>query len=94
MGEGRRVALEHVPAPGDDAAAELAVLIGEVHAAGLAAECELTVPVDRLGLAPTAAAAGLAVASTVELPGDDDVVPAGEPGAEERCRALGPAACA
>ena len=61
VSDGRRVALEHVPGPGDDAAAELAVLIGEIHAAGLAADCELTLPAEHLGLAPTAAAAGLAM---------------------------------
>ena len=88
VSDGRRVALEHVPGPGDDAAAELAVLIGEIHAAGLAADCELTLPAEHLGLAPTAAAAGLAVASTVELPGTTTIVPAGEPGAEARCRTL------
>jgi proline dehydrogenase len=93
VSDGRLVALEHTPAPGDDAAAELGALIGEVHAAGLAADCELTLPVEQLGatigeLARTAAAAGLAVAvaGDVEVPGTTVVVPAGEPGAETRAR--------
>ena len=94
VSEGRRVALEHTPAPGDDAAAELAVLIGEIRAAGLAADCELTLPADRLGSRTTevsraAAAAGLVVAivGAADVPGAVVVVPAGEPDAEIRCRA-------
>jgi proline dehydrogenase len=39
-----------------------------------------------LGLVSTAASAGLAVAVAVEVPGTTLVVPAGEPGAEDRCR--------
>jgi proline dehydrogenase len=101
---GHTVALEHVPGPGEDVAAELAVLVGRVHAAGLAADCELLLPVDRLGavaarrLGEAAAEAGLGVAlagrpALVDplaalLPGARVVVPAGAPGAEERCRAL------
>jgi proline dehydrogenase len=87
--DGRRVALEHSPAPGDDAAGELVALVGEIHAAGLAAHCELTLPAAQLDLIGTAAAAGLAVAVTgaVAVPGTTVVVPAGEPGAEDRCRA-------
>jgi proline dehydrogenase len=96
VADGRRVALEHVPAPGDDAAREFGVLIGEIHAAGLAADSELTLAVDRLGagaageLARSAATAGLLVAlagGTVEVPGTTVVVPAGSPDAEARCRA-------
>jgi proline dehydrogenase len=89
VSDGRRVALEHAPGAGDDAAAELAALIGEIHAAGLAADCELTLSAEHIGLVATAAAAGLAVAvaGAVEVPGTTVVVPAGEPGAEERCRA-------
>jgi proline dehydrogenase len=100
VADGRLVALEHVPGPEDDAVAELAALIGEVHAAGLSADCELTLPVDRLGAAPArtlaAAAAdrGLAVVLAGAdadldggaLPGAGIVVPAGEHGAEARCR--------
>jgi proline dehydrogenase len=100
VADGRSVALEHAPGPEDDAVAELAVLIGQVHAAGLAADCELTLPADRLGadatrrLLRTADTAGLAVvlaggtAPDGDPPGTGVVVPAGEPGAEARCRAL------
>jgi proline dehydrogenase len=96
VSDGRRVALEHAPAAGDDAAAEFGTLIAEIHAAGLAADCELTLPADRLGVAATgrlaaaAAEAGLLVAlagTTVEVPGATVVVLAGAPGAEARCRA-------
>ena len=88
VSDGRRVALEHAPGREDDAAAEFGALIGEVHAAGLAADCELTLPAELAGLAATAAEAGLAVAvaGAVEVPGATVVVPAGEPGAEARCR--------
>jgi proline dehydrogenase len=94
VSDGRRVALEHTPAPGDDGAVELGALIADIHAAGLAADCELTLPVDRLGaatprLAAAAAGAGLSVVlagRTTALPGAGIVVPAGEPGAEARCR--------
>jgi proline dehydrogenase len=103
VASGRRVAFEHTAAdPGDDAT-ELARLIGRVDAAGLAADCELTLRVDRLGagavrtLAAAAGAAGLGTA--LAGPADDVsplaaeldravVVPAREPGAEDRCRAL------
>lgn len=90
VSDGRRVALEHVPGEADDAAAEFAALIGEIHAAGLAADCELTLPADQVGLAAGAAAAGLPVVVTgdAEPPsGAGVVVPAAEPGAEARCRA-------
>jgi proline dehydrogenase len=97
---GRRVALEHVPGPSDDATTEFATLIRRVHGAGLAADCELTLPVDLLGrgatasLAATAGEAGLTVflAGAPDAlpapPGAGFVVAAGEPGAEDRCRAL------
>ena len=101
---GRLVALEHLPGRGDDAAAEIAALIGRLQAAGLAGACELTLAVDRLGgatvrhLAGTAAAVGTGVvlsgepadvdALAAELPSPGVVVPAGEDGAEARCRAL------
>ena len=81
VADGRRVALEHVPAPGDDAAREFGVLIGEIHAAGLAEDCELTLPADQLGLA-------VVVAGRAEPPpGAGVVVPAGDPDSEARCRA-------
>ncbi|SFK34691.1 hypothetical protein [Geodermatophilus ruber] len=102
---GRAVALEHVPAAGAaDPAAELRDLVGRVSAAGLSARCELTVPVERLGvpaavaLAGAAREAGLGVALAgagelvrplaARLPGAGVVVPADRPGAEEDCRAL------
>jgi len=100
---GHPVALEHVPGRAADAAEELAELIGRVHAAGLATSCELTLPVDRLGpsaaraLADTAGGARLPVVLAgpadvvepllTELPRARVVVPAGEPDAEDRCRA-------
>jgi proline dehydrogenase len=95
VSSGRRVALEHTPATEDDVAAELATLIAEIRAAGLAAACELTLPADRLGpgavgdLAAAAAAAGLAVAvagGAVEVPGAALVVRADEDCAETSCR--------
>jgi proline dehydrogenase len=86
VSDGRRVALEHTPGPGDDAAAEFDVLIGEISAAGLAADCELTLPAEHLRLAAVAAESGLAVATTGDLPGTTVVVSAGEPDAEQRCR--------
>ena len=88
VSDGRRVALEHVPGPADDAAAEFATLIGEVHAAGLAADCELTLPSGHLGLAGAAAAAGLAVASPADLAGATAIVRADDADAESRCRRL------
>jgi proline dehydrogenase len=100
---GCSVALEHTPATGASATAELGDLVARVADAGLAGACELTVPVDRLG----AAAAGVARAASgaglgVALDGDPAsvdalaadlgpgtvVVRAAAPGAEERCRAL------
>jgi proline dehydrogenase len=101
---GRRVALEHVPGRADDAAAELVTLLRRAAGAGLSAACELAVPLERLGevgareVAVEAADAGVAVVLTgpagavdalrAELPGAGVAVPAGEPGAEARCRAL------
>jgi proline dehydrogenase len=90
VSDGRRVALEHTPGPGDDVATELRALIGEVHAAGLAADCELTLPAEQIGLAATAAAVGLPVVLAGRVappPGAGIVVPAGHPDAEGRCRA-------
>jgi proline dehydrogenase len=100
VAEGRLVALEPVPGRGDDDAGEFATLVAQVRTAGLVASCELTVPVDRLGrrAALDVARAGLPVvlsgppddveALVTDLPGAGVVVPAGEPGAETRCRAL------
>jgi proline dehydrogenase len=90
VSDGRLVALDHVPAPADDAAAEFGRLIGEIHAAGLAADCELTLPADQVGLAAAAADAGLGVVLTGRVavpPGAGVVVGAGDPEAEARCRA-------
>jgi proline dehydrogenase len=89
VSDGRLVALEHTPGPEDDAAAEFGALIGDIHAAGLAADCELTLPAEHLGLASVAATAGLAVAVDLEVPGTTTIVSAGAPGAEARCRVLG-----
>jgi proline dehydrogenase len=95
VADGRLVALEHVPAAGEDVAAELSVLVAEVHAAGLAAACELTVPrgLDREGQRRVGAAAGtagvaLAVPDGVDGIGATVVVSSGDRGAESRCRAL------
>jgi proline dehydrogenase len=104
VGSGRRVALEHVPGRTADPQAEVRTLIGRVHAAGLIPSCDLTLAVDRLGAAATralaAAAAGCGLAVVLAgTPGEADVlaadlpdagvvVPAAEPGAEDRCRAL------
>ncbi|MET0765468.1 MAG: hypothetical protein ABWY29_11430 [Blastococcus sp.] len=88
---GYRVALER---------GEWPELIARVHAAGLARDCELTLPVDRLGAVDAASLAGAGMAVALTGPADDVdavaaglpaarvVVDAGEPGAEARCRAL------
>jgi proline dehydrogenase len=101
VADGRRVALELAPGRGDLAAADVAALTGRVRTLGLATSCELTVPVDRLGregARDVARAAGFAVvlagppgdvdAVAGDLPGAGVAVLAGEPGAEDRCRAL------
>ena len=95
------VALEHTPAA--DAATELRDLVARVAGAGLAGACELTVPVDRLGVAAAgvvgaAADAGLDVALdgapaavyglAAEVGPVTVVVRAADAGAEERCCAL------
>ena len=90
VADGRRVALEHVPAPGTAPPESSAPSSAEIHAAGLAADCELTLPADQLALAATAAGVGLAVvvAGRAEPPpGAGVVVAAGAPDAEARCRA-------
>jgi proline dehydrogenase len=66
-------------------------LVSRIRDAGLAGVTELTVADP--GLASLATQAGLAVAlcgpaGAADLPGARVVVPAGEPGAEDRCRAL------
>jgi proline dehydrogenase len=102
VASGRFVALEH-EADGDGDVA-LAALAGLVRAAGLTADCEVVLPVGRLGssragaLARAAAESGVAVvlsgpagdvdALAGQLPDTGVVVPAGESGAEQRCRAL------
>jgi proline dehydrogenase len=101
---GRQVAVDHLPSRSSDAADELAALTLRLSGAGLAAQCELTVPVGRLDdaearrVARTAADHGLRVCLTgpadvvdglaAGLPGVRTAVPCGEPGAEDRCRAL------
>lgn len=99
---GCTVALAARAGAGDDGGAEQADLIARVHAAGLAGACELTVSVDRLAdvrvLGAEAAAAGLGLALEgtaarvetllADLPEARVVVPAEEPDAEVRCRAL------
>jgi proline dehydrogenase len=95
---GRRVALEHVPGRDEDPVAVLASLAVRLSAVGPAGGCELTVPADRLGADGTAAVvaaaadAGTAVCVTGRAgpvgPGVRTAVPAGDPAAEERCRAL------
>lgn len=99
LAQGRRVALEHRPGEDDDVVAELTALVQRAPAG----DVELTLPVDRLGpraaeLAAAAAARGLGAvlegpARAVDelhaaLPAARVVVPAAEPGAEERCREL------
>jgi proline dehydrogenase len=88
-------------APDADPAPALLELVHRVDA-GLAPAVELTLPVDRLGVddarrvGAIASDAGLAVllagpaeqVEAVGLPAAGVVVPAGEPGAEARCRAL------
>jgi proline dehydrogenase len=104
LGSGFRVALEHRPGSGDDAADAFGELIRQVGAAGLAPGCELTVPVDRLGIAVARAVAaaadgqGLGVvlsgapgpvrAAAEGLSGVGVVVRAGQPAAEALCREL------
>jgi len=88
IADGRRVAVEHVPAPEDDAAAEFTLLIAELHAAGLAADCELTLPPEHLGLVPVATAAGLGVATPADVAGSTAIVRSDDQDAESRCRAL------
>jgi proline dehydrogenase len=95
--DGCTVAIEHVPA--DSAGAGSDDLIDRLSAAGLAAHCELTLPVDRVGAAAVqalAAAAGPSVALSgpsaavddlaADLPDVRVVVRAGDADAEARCR--------
>jgi proline dehydrogenase len=104
VGAGRRVALEHLPSRSADPVDELAALAVRVAAAGLGKQCELSLPVDRLGpvavrrVAHAAQEHGLGVCLTgpvgpvdgltAELPGVRTAVPCGAPGAHARCRAL------
>jgi proline dehydrogenase len=98
---GREVALERLPA-GD--AAELLLLAARLRDDGLGPRVELTVPVDALGAAAAESVTGQALegglgvalegsvvavdALAARWPAARVVVPAGEPGAEERCRLL------
>jgi proline dehydrogenase len=101
---GRRVALDHLPGRSTDPADELHALALRIAAAGLGAECELTISVERLGAARaervTRAAAehGVGVCLTgpagpvdalaAQLPGVRTAVPCGDPGAHARCHTL------
>lgn len=103
VSSGRLATLEHVPGRGEDPRAGIEELVERLHALGLAGSCDVVLGVDRLGaggvrdLARTADAWGLAVvlagpagevdAVAAQLPSAGVVVPAGEPGAEDRCRA-------
>jgi proline dehydrogenase len=102
LAEGRDVALERLPAGN---AAELLLLAARLRDDGLGSRVEVTVPVDALGPAAAGSVAGQALegglgvalegtvvavdALAARLPAARVVVPAGEPGAEERCRLLG-----
>ena len=104
VASGRQVALDHLAVRDADGVAELAALPRRLATAGLAASCELTVAVDRLGpadarvLASAAVGAGTGVCLTgapgavdallPELPGVRAAVRVTEPGAERRCRFL------
>jgi proline dehydrogenase len=97
--EGRDVALERLPAADAD---ELLLLADRIGDGGLGARVELTVSLDVLGAAAAGsvlraaldAGVGVAVEGTAvpvdtladRFPAVRIVVPAGEPGAEERCR--------
>lgn len=97
---GREVAPAHFP-PG--ATGALTVLVARLAREGLSGRCEIAVPVDVLGSAAGAlverlleAGVGVALAGAAgpvdalagRLPAARVVVPAAEPGAEERCRLL------
>jgi proline dehydrogenase len=104
VASGRRASLEHVPGRAEDPRAEIDELVERVHAAGLAGSVDVVLAADRLGadgvraLARAAEACGVGVVLggpsadvaglAQELPAAGVVVAAGEPGAEERCRAL------
>ena len=95
---GFRVALEHEPGRSEDGAREFEALVGRLRGAGVP-DCELTLPVERLGRDAVLdlGRAGLAVvlegpsrdvdALVAEMPGAGVVVDAGESDAENRCRA-------
>lgn len=99
---GNPVALEHRPAAGNDAVADLTALLAAVPSAGPLTDCELTLSVDRLADPRTAAAdvaaAGLSVALKGrarhvdalldDLPAARVVVATGDRDAADRCRAL------
>jgi proline dehydrogenase len=99
---GCEVALDRLPAAD---AGELLLLAARLRDDGLASRVELTVPVDALGPASAESVTGQALecglgialdgtvvaadALAARMPAARVVVPAGEPGAEERCRVLG-----
>jgi len=96
---GRRVSVEHAAADPADDEAELAALLGRLHAAGWAADCDVVLAVGRLGtartraLAAAAREAGVGVVLTgaedvAEMAGATVAVSTREPDAERRCRAL------
>jgi proline dehydrogenase len=104
VASGRLATLEHVPGRGEDPRTEIDELVERVHAAGLAGSVDVVLAVDRLGadgvrgLAAAADACGVGIVLSgpadevaplvVQVPAAGVVVPAGEAGAEERCRAL------
>ena len=95
---GFAVALEHEPGRSDDEVGAFESLISRLRTAGMA-DAELTLPVERLGrdAVRDLGGAGLAVvldgpsrdvdALVADIPGAGVVVDAGEPDAEDRCRA-------
>jgi len=97
---GRRVSVEHAAADPADDEAELAALLGRLHAAGWAADCDVVLTVGRLGTARTRALAAAAREAGVgvvltgaesdvgEVAGASVAVSTREPDAEQRCRSL------
>ena len=97
---GRRVSIEHAAADPADDEAELAALVGRLHAAGWAADCDVVLAAGRLGAARTRTLAALARDAGVDvvladpaedvgaLPGATVAVSSRAPDAERRCRVL------
>jgi proline dehydrogenase len=96
---GFAVALEHEPGRSDDEVGEFESLVSRLRTAGVADAAELTLPVERLGrdAVRDLGQAGLPVvldgpsrdvdALVTDIPGAGVVVDAGDPDAEDRCRA-------